>query len=99
MENSNEDKEMFKGDWKCSGCGTAITELPFQPDPARASELMCRDCHKKKMDEKRADRPMFEGDWKCGKCGAPITSLPFKPDPERISHLTCGACYKNGKSY
>lgn len=37
---------MPQGNWKCSGCGGAITELPFEP---RSTEgLLCRDCFRKK---------------------------------------------------
>ena len=33
------------GDWKCAGCGSAITSLPFEP---RSTEnLKCLDCFKK----------------------------------------------------
>jgi len=33
------------GDWKCAGCGGAITSLPFEP---RSTEnLKCLDCFKK----------------------------------------------------
>lgn len=39
-------RDMVKGDWKCSGCGAAITELPFQPDPSRLDQLKCKDCHR-----------------------------------------------------
>ena len=42
-------RQMFQGDWKCCECGTAITELPFEPDPARVDTLKCRECHKKSM--------------------------------------------------
>ncbi|MBI3273781.1 MAG: hypothetical protein HYZ69_01420 [Candidatus Colwellbacteria bacterium] len=35
-------RKMFKGNWTCSECGTAITELPFQPSQDRP--LYCRDC-------------------------------------------------------
>lgn len=38
-------RKMYQGDWKCSDCGTAITELPFQPKDE--SNLKCRDCFKK----------------------------------------------------
>ena len=98
MENTN--KQMFQGDWKCSGCGTAITQLPFQPDPARVGGLTCLDCHKKKMDakkEQQGERKMFQGDWKCGKCVSPITELPFQPDPARADQLTCRDCYMKSR--
>lgn len=42
-------RKMFKGDWKCAECGAAITELPFEPDPDRMDQLLCRDCHQKKQ--------------------------------------------------
>lgn len=44
----NFQRTMYKGDWKCSKCGTAITELPFEPDSARADQLLCRDCFREK---------------------------------------------------
>lgn len=40
----------FQGDWTCGKCGTKITELPFEPDPARLANLLCRDCHRAKRD-------------------------------------------------
>jgi len=43
-------RKMYQGDWKCAKCGKAITELPFEPDPARMANLKCRDCY-------REDRP------------------------------------------
>lgn len=36
---------MHQGNWKCSGCGGKITELPFQP--RSESGLTCRDCWSK----------------------------------------------------
>ena len=53
MDNQNftNDRQMHQGNWKCSECGAAITELPFEPDGERP--LFCRDCHR----QKRADRP------------------------------------------
>ncbi|MCL4405558.1 hypothetical protein M1295_03305 [Patescibacteria group bacterium] len=49
-------REMVKGEWKCSKCGAAITELPFKPDPARLDQLLCRDCHR--------ERRMSRGDYR-----------------------------------
>lgn len=39
-------RQTFQGDWKCSDCGVAITELPFQP--AEDRPIYCRDCWSKK---------------------------------------------------
>ncbi len=37
---------MHQGNWKCSSCGGAITELPFMP--RSESGLTCRTCYAKK---------------------------------------------------
>ena len=42
-------RQMFKGDWKCSKCNGPITELPFNPDPSRLDQLLCRDCHRARL--------------------------------------------------
>ena len=42
-------RQMFQGNWTCSKCGATITELPFEPDPARLDRLECRDCHRKRQ--------------------------------------------------
>ena len=39
------EKPKFEGDWKCAGCGAAITSLPFQPRDT--SNLKCIDCFKR----------------------------------------------------
>jgi len=36
---------MHQGNWKCSGCGGTITELPFEP--RSESGLTCRSCYAK----------------------------------------------------
>ena len=43
-------RKMFQGDWKCSECGAAITELPFEPSGDRP--LYCRDCHAKRRNQR-----------------------------------------------
>jgi len=43
-------RPMIKGNWKCSECGTEITELPFEPAPDRP--IYCKDCWSKKRNEK-----------------------------------------------
>ncbi|MBU1159784.1 hypothetical protein KKD04_01195 [Patescibacteria group bacterium] len=42
-------RKMFQGNWKCSKCEKEITELPFEPDPSRLEQLLCRDCHREKV--------------------------------------------------
>lgn len=39
---------MHQGNWKCSSCGGAITELPFEPKSE--SGLTCRSCYMKSKD-------------------------------------------------
>jgi CxxC-x17-CxxC domain-containing protein len=39
------DRPKFSGDWKCAGCGAAITSLPFEP--RSTNNLQCIDCFKK----------------------------------------------------
>ena len=46
-QNNSSQRQMVKGNWKCSECGADITELPFEPDGERP--LFCRDCHRQKM--------------------------------------------------
>lgn len=43
-------RQMVTGQWKCSNCGTEITQLPFEPDGQRP--VYCRDCHA----QRRAER-------------------------------------------
>lgn len=49
---------MHQGNWKCSGCGGAITELPFQP--RNESGLTCRDCWRKQKDKESGAAPVAE---------------------------------------
>ena len=95
---------MHQGNWKCSGCGATITELPFEP---RSTEgLKCRDCHQKSRGSSNggggggsarpsADRKMYEGNWTCSGCGAPITQLPF--EPRDTTNLKCIDCFKKSR--
>ena len=39
------EKKKVEGNWTCSGCGGAITSLPFEPRDT--SNLLCIDCYKK----------------------------------------------------
>jgi len=49
---------MYEGNWKCSGCGGAITQLPFQP--RSESGLTCRDCYGKNKDIEQKEQPVPE---------------------------------------
>lgn len=49
-------RQMYQGNWKCSSCGAEITELPFEPDPNRLDQLLCRDCHRQKRMSQRGER-------------------------------------------
>jgi len=40
----NPEKQKFSGNWSCSGCGTDIKELPFQP--RETGNLLCVNCFK-----------------------------------------------------
>ena len=46
---------MHQGNWKCSTCGGAITELPFQP--RSESGLTCRSCYSKQKGGSSAPAP------------------------------------------
>ncbi len=46
---------MHQGNWKCSTCGGAITELPFQP--RSESGLTCRNCYGKQKGGSAAPTP------------------------------------------
>lgn len=90
---------MFQGNWTCSGCGKAITELPFEP---RSTEgLKCRECHSKGRESSgggqapQGERQMFEGNWTCKNCGTSIAKLPF--EPRDTSNLVCIDCYKKSR--
>ncbi|MCH7882992.1 hypothetical protein IIA95_01085 [Patescibacteria group bacterium] len=49
-------RKMYQGNWKCSKCSKDITELPFDPDPARLDQLQCRDCHRERRTFSRGSR-------------------------------------------
>ena len=46
---------MHQGNWKCSGCGGTITELPFMP--RSESGLTCRTCYAKQKGGNAAAAP------------------------------------------
>ena len=90
---------MHQGNWKCSGCGEAITELPFEPKGEAG--LMCKTCFSKGRNEGggangTAEKVKHQGDWKCSGCSTAITELPFKP--RDTSNLLCLDCFKKSRA-
>ncbi len=64
---------MHQGNWKCSKCGGAITELPFQP--RSESGLTCRTCYAK---GKNAEQEAPEVDMEMGM--NTVSEAPDIPD-------------------
>jgi len=94
---------MHQGNWKCGGCGGAITELPFEP--RGEAGLMCKSCFSKSRGgsgnpssggNTNGERTMHKGDWKCSGCSKAITELPFKP--RDTSNLLCLDCFKQNRA-
>ena len=104
FNDNGSERQMVQGDWQCSSCGNAITELPFRPDPDRVQNLKCRDCFKPRQQRmgggggggfrQQGPRQMFQGNWKCSSCGTAITELPFQPSPDREGALKCRNCFR-----
>jgi len=94
MDGQN-DRKMYQGDWECSKCSKAITELPFEPK--ETGNLMCLDCFKENAPKRQGggERKMNSGSWKCSGCGGEITELPFVPRDE--SNLKCKTCFVNSR--
>lgn len=99
MPEDNGGRQMFQGNWACGKCGKPVTQLPFQPDPARLGQITCRDCYQPGAGGGNGGgtKPMFQGNWKCGKCSSAITELPFQPKPEREGELTCRNCFLSSR--
>ena len=57
LPNSNQ-KFMYEGNWTCSKCGGAITQLPFQP--RSNSGLTCRTCYAKGKEAEKTEQPVPE---------------------------------------
>jgi CxxC-x17-CxxC domain-containing protein len=99
-DNQGGSRQMYQGNWTCSQCGGAITELPFEPREDGVSTLKCRECYRNSSGGNRgggAPRQMHQGSWTCSKCGGEITELPFEPDPDRLDSLQCRECHKQSR--
>jgi ribosomal protein L37AE/L43A len=97
---------MFQGNWKCSKCGGAITQLPFQPRSEAGLDIPdfaevagepapFEDYGEATLPPVVAEKPRFEGKWKCATCDGDITSLPFAP--RDVTNLKCLDCFKKSK--
>lgn len=70
---------MFQGNWTCSKCGGAITQLPFEPKSNNG--LTCRDCYfKEKNGGASASDPTSAGDDSTGGAIDDREAPPFDPD-------------------
>ncbi len=75
---------MYEGNWKCSRCGGAITQLPFEP--RSESGLTCRVCYAKGKDAEKTAQPIPEMETATEAPDAPdyseesITSEPMSAD-------------------
>lgn len=82
---------MFTVDEKCAECGSAITQLPFQPTGGRP--VYCTNCLRNRRGDSprggsaggfnRAPRQMYDVDLSCAQCGTHISQLPFQPSGDR----------------
>jgi CxxC-x17-CxxC domain-containing protein len=81
---------MYTVDEKCAECGTAITQLPFQPTGGRP--VYCTNCLRNRRGDSprgngggfnRAPRQMYDVDLSCAQCGTHISQLPFQPSGDR----------------
>lgn len=52
-DQGRDQRPKFKGNWKCGMCGASITELPFEPNPARLEQLKCKECWMKNRPPRR----------------------------------------------
>lgn len=96
-------RKMYQGNWKCSKCNSDITQLPFNPDPERVGQLLCKECHKAERSSFGGgsrggrsfggERKTYQGNWKCSECNSSITDLPF--EPIRTDGLLCRDCHRN----
>lgn len=72
---------MYQGNWKCSKCGGAITELPFQP--RSEAGLTCRTCFmaEKNGGQNQAPAPEMSGSSATDERDVP----PFDPDASGLA--------------
>lgn len=97
------DRQMFDVDLSCAECGTAITQLPFEPKGDKP--VYCSNCLRQRRQARgggdnrgfnRGPRQMYDVNEKCSECGAAITKLPFIPTGDKP--LYCFDCIKSRRS-
>lgn len=83
---------MYDVNETCAECGTAITQLPFQPSGDKP--VYCSNCLRAKRQDgrgggnrgggmSRGPRQMYDVNLECAQCGTKITQLPFQPSGDR----------------
>lgn len=98
----NQDRQMYDVNETCADCGSAITQLPFQPSGDKP--IYCSNCLRNRRNDRmggsnagpRRPRQMFDVDLKCATCGAQITQLPFQPSGDRPVY--CMDCNRNRRN-
>ncbi|MBP9761110.1 MAG: zinc-binding protein [Candidatus Magasanikbacteria bacterium] len=92
------DRQMFDVNIACAECGSAITQLPFEPSGDRP--VFCTNCLRARRNARdngpRRERQMFNVDVNCADCGTHITQLPFQPTGDRP--IYCFDCNKNRRA-
>lgn len=96
---------MHQGNWKCSGCGGAITELPFVP--RSEAGLTCRTCYAKQKGGSNAPAPAmavaqevpdipFEAGLAAGPAEddgfGPAVAAPSGDKPKVAGNWQCAGC-------
>lgn len=86
---------MYQGNWQCSSCGGAITELPFEPRSTLG--LTCRPCYGKQRGAAAPTDTPDETSTSYGANDADLAALenPATPASEKTKHegnWTCATC-------
>ena len=96
---------MHQGNWKCSGCGGAITELPFQP--RSEAGLTCRTCYGKQKGGGSTPAPAMavasevpDIPFEAGLAGGPaeddgfgpVVAMPTGDKPKISGNWQCAGC-------
>ena len=88
---------MHQGNWKCSGCGGTITELPFIP--RSESGLTCRACYAKGKEREKAEAPEMPVASEAPDIpfDAPLASEPMPAEDDGLGAVTSGSSSEKPK--